>query len=336
MKAIYYEGDKKLRIGECVPVSPQQNEVQIQVAYSGVCGTDLHIYLGHMDKRVTLPQIMGHEMSGYVTAIGEGVTNVKVGDKVTVRPLRPCMDCPACIGGHTHICHNLKFLGIETSGAFQRFWTVPEYAVHLLPEGLSLEHGALIEPLAVACHDVRRGEVKKGDFIVVIGGGPIGTLIALVAKQAGAQVVVSEINQFRIKLLTELGINVIHPLEELEKYVIDKTNGAGADVVFEVTSTIKGAETMTKLPRTRGKIVVVGIFSEPVKVDLHRFFWRELELLGARVYESEDFEHAIRLTDSAQLPLDKLITILPVEKAEDAFKQMVSGGKVMKILLDLR
>ncbi|MDQ0218153.1 Zn-dependent alcohol dehydrogenase [Peribacillus cavernae] len=335
MRAAFYEGNEKIRVGESVPVPPKAGEVQIKVSHAGICGTDLHIFHGHMDKRVTFPQIMGHEMSGTIHAVGEGVINYSVGDRVTVMPLDPCGKCPACLAGHNHICQCLKFLGIETSGAFQSIWTVPAHTLHRLPDQLSLEHGALVEPLAVACHDIRIGEVKRGESVVVIGSGPIGMLIALVAKEAGAKVLIVEINAYRLQLARQLGFDALNPIEEdIVKYVAQYTGGAGADVVFEVTSSAAGAEMMTQLPRTRGRIVVVSIFNQLPKVDLHRIFWRELKMAGARVYEHEDFEKAIQLAASGQLPLDSLVTeIYPLERLEEGFRQMESGGKIMKILL---
>ena len=144
---------------------------------------------------------------------------------------------------------------------------------------------------------------------MVLGGGPIGILIALVAKQAGAQVLVSEINPFRLQLARELGLDTIDPrANDLPAYVTEQTDGAGANVVFEVTATAAGAEVMTQLPRTRGRIVIVGIFGQPANVDLFRFFWRELKLIGARVYEHEDFAQAIRLAAAGAIPLDQIIT----------------------------
>ncbi|NTZ19234.1 Zn-dependent alcohol dehydrogenase [Paenibacillus sp. JMULE4] len=335
MKAAFYEGNRTIRVGEGISVPPRTGEVQIEVSHAGICGTDLHIFHGHMDKRVSFPQVMGHEMSGVIHALGEGVTGYAVGDRVTVMPLSPCGQCPACSAGHNHICQNLKFLGIETPGAFQSLWTVPAFTLHRLPDSLSLEHGAMIEPLAVACHDVRIGEVTSGEYIVVLGGGPIGMLIALVAREAGAKVLISEINPFRLELAKALGLDTINPKEaDIVEYVNKQTGMAGADVVFEVTSSAAGAEVMTRLPRTRGRIVVVGIFTQPPKVDLHRFFWRELKMSGARVYEHEDFEKAIQLSASGQLPLDRLITeIYPLERLEEGFRQMEGGSSVMKILL---
>jgi 2-desacetyl-2-hydroxyethyl bacteriochlorophyllide A dehydrogenase len=275
-------------------------------------------------------------MSGAIRAVGSGVDEYTPGSRVTVRPLDPCGDCPACHAGHRHICQNLKFIGIDTPGALQGLWTVPAHTLHRLPESLSLQHGAMVEPIAVACHDVRMGEVKAGEYAVVIGGGPIGVLIALVAQSRGARVRMSEVNPFRIQLAQELGIDVVNPREaDLVSLVNQETGGAGADVVFEVSGSSAGVETMTKLPRTRGRIVVVAIFGEAPKVDLFRFFWRELKLTGARVYEPEDFESAIGLAASGRLPLERLITsVVPLEGLGDGLRQMERGGDAMKILVN--
>lgn len=338
MRAAFYEGPKTIRVGECAPVAPAAGQVQIRVSHCGICGTDLHIFHGHMDHRVTFPQIIGHEMSGIVAASGSGVEGWAPGDRVTVRPLDPCNDCPACRAGHSHICQRLKFIGIDAPGAMQGLWTVPAHTLHRLPDGLSLEIGAMVEPVAVACHDVRVGAVQPGEFVVVQGGGPIGTLIALVARHEGARVILTEVNPFRLQLAGELGIEAVDPsATDIVALVERETGGAGADVVFEVSGSAAGAELMTKLPRTRGRVVVVAIFAQPPKVDLFRFFWRELRLAGARVYEPEDFEKAIALAASGSLPLERLITSrVPLDGLETAFHQMAGGGEVMKILVECR
>jgi 2-desacetyl-2-hydroxyethyl bacteriochlorophyllide A dehydrogenase len=335
MKAAYYEGHETIRVDLCEPVAPGPGQVQIQVSHCGICGTDLHIFHGHMDRRVHMPQVMGHEMSGTIVATGEGVAGYARGDRVTVRPLDYCGACPACRSGHTHICQKLTFIGIDTPGAFQGLWTVPAHTLHRLPDTLSFEHGALIEPLAVACHDVRRGGVQAGEYAVVLGGGPIGLLVALVARNAGARVVISEINPFRLQLARDLGIEAVDPREiDLADFVHRATGDAGADVVFEVTATEAGAEMMTKLPRARGRIVVVGIYSAPAKVDLFRCFWRELTVVGARVYEAEDFERSIELAASGTLPLDRVVTnVLPLEELTTGMRLMERGGDVMKVLV---
>lgn len=335
LRAAYYEGNETIRVQPCQPVAPGPGQVQVQVSHCGICGTDLHIFHGKMDHRVRRPQVLGHEMSGVITAAGAGVEGYKPGDRVTVMPLDPCDSCPACRAGHSHICQRLKFIGIDVPGALQGLWTVPAHTLHRLPETLPFDLGALIEPVAVACHDVRLGEVREGEYVVVQGGGPIGVLVALVAQSVGARVLLTEVNPFRVRLAGELGIRVVDPRsEDVVALVEQETGGAGADAVFEVSGSAAGAELMTKLPRTRGRIIVVAIFSEAPKVDLFRFFWRELRLLGARVYEHEDFDRAIALAASGKLPLRRLITnVCPLDQVEQSMRQMERGGEVMKILV---
>ncbi len=335
--AAYYEGDRTIRVGAAEPVEPGAGEVQLKVSHCGICGTDLHIFHGAMDARVTMPLVMGHEMSASVHKLGAGVDEFALGDKVVVMPLAPCGSCPACDAGHSHICHNLNFLGIDTPGAFQSRWTVPAYTLHRVPANLSLKHGALIEPLAVACHDVRLAGVKAGDQVVVLGGGPIGMLVALVAQQAGADVIVSEINAYRVELARELELEAYNPGEtDLIELVMQRTKGAGADIVFEVSGSQAGADIMTELLRTRGLAVIVAIFAQKPKIDLFRFFWRELRLQGVRVYESQDFADAIALAATDALPLDELITdIRPLSALRSGFEDMEKGGRVMKILLEI-
>ena len=336
MKASLYEGNKTMTTVDSSTVVPGAGEVRIDVAWCGVCGTDLHIYLGHMDARVANPQIMGHEMSGTIAELGEGVDGWSVGDRVVVRPLDPCGACPACAAGHAHICQNLKFLGIDTQGAFQSSWTVPAHTLHRLPDSIGLDIGALIEPLSVACHDVRLGEIAEGEQVVVLGGGPIGTLVALVAREAGGNVIISEVNPFRIEFARSLGFDAVNPLEvDLPALVMERTNGAGAHVVFEVTGIAAGAEMMAKLPRTRGRIVIVGIHAEPAPVDLFQFFWREIRLCGARVYEPQDYEKAIVLAAEGKLPLHKIVTARkPLSELGAAIEELIAGGAAMKTLVN--
>lgn len=335
MQAAFYEGHEKIKVGECVPAPPAPGQVQINVSHCGICGTDLHIFHGKMDQRVHLPQVIGHEMSGTITSVGAGVAGWAPGDRVTVRPVDYCGQCAACKAGHSHICMNLKFIGIDSPGAMQGLWTVPAHTLHRLPPNLSFEQGALIEPIAVACHDVRLGEVSAGEHVVVQGGGPIGLLIALVARHAGARVIVSEVNPFRLRLARDLGIEALNPKEtDLSAHVIAATEGAGADVVFEVTGAAAAAEAMTGLVRTRGRIVTVAIFPQPVPINLFHFFWRELRMIGARLYEPQDFEKAIALAASGSLPLDRIITnVVPLAGLESGFREMERGGEVMKILV---
>ncbi len=334
MKALQFIGNKTFDLQEVDALLPQTGEVRLKVAYCGVCGTDVHIYHGAMAQRLTLPQVIGHEVSAEIDAVGEGVTGWQAGDRVTVRPLKPGPEM-AVDNGVRHIGQNLKFIGIDTPGGMQQYWNVPAYTLHRLPENLSLQLGAMVEPLAVACHDVRLGEVKAGENVVIIGGGPIGMLIALVANQKGANVLISEVNPTRLQLAESMGLATVNPKEQdLVAEVETFTSGAMADVVFEVSGVQAGVTAMTQLPRVRGRVVMVAIHAEPKSVDLFRFFWRELKLIGARVYEPEDFDEAISLAASGKLQLDKLITeVAPLAEAKSVFETIDNNPAGMKYLL---
>lgn len=279
----FYVGDGKVRVGESVPEPPGDGEVKVQVSYVGICGTDLHVVHGTMDHRVTFPQLIGHEMSGVVSEVGSGVLDLGVGEKVVVRPLISCNECPACRAGHQHICQRLSFLGIDAPGALQTFWTVPADIIHKVPAQVSMQTAALVEPLAVACRDVRRGALSAGENVVVFGAGPVGLLIALLARHKGGRVLMTDIDPTRLELARSLDLEAVLP-EELDAGVEAMTGETGADVVFEASGAAAAIAQATGLLRTRGRLVVVGIHSEPHEVDLFRVFWRELHLLGARVY----------------------------------------------------
>lgn len=335
MKAAQYVGEKSFSIVDGIALSPSEGEVRLKVNYVGICGTDMHIYHGVMDQRVMPPKTIGHEMSGTVVEIGEGVTNVNLGDKVVVRPLDYCSDCPACDAGHSHVCQNLKFMGIDTPGAMQSSWTVKARTLHKLPDNVSLKHGALVEPLAVACHDIRRVDLKRGEKAVVLGGGPIGQLVALVAKAVGAEVIISEVNDSRRAFAEQYGIKTINPLNtDLPAYVEKWTKGKGADVVFEVSGVQAAIDTMAEIAAVRGRICVVAIHSSPPKVDLFQFFWKELALFGARVYEHEDFDMAIDLLANSAFDIAPFISsVNSLDNIGQAFAGMDGNPQGMKALI---
>lgn len=344
MRAAKYMGEGRVVLDPShAGQEPGEEEVRIRVAYSGICGTDLHVLHGHMDQRVTMPAVLGHEMSGRVESLGAAAARrspkLKPGSPVTVMPLRWCGDCPTCRAGHQHICPQLDFIGIDTPGAMQELWNVPVHTVIPLPEDLDLAHAALIEPLAVAVHDVRRSRLGAGETAVVIGGGPIGQLISLVAQQAGASVVLAEPDAGRRRFAEEGGgrlVTVDPSAEDLAETVSAVTGGTGADVVFEVAGLPATALDAMRHARPRGRVVIVAIHPQPVPMDLHRMFWRELEVLGARVYEREDFEEAARLLAGGGIPAARLISdVVPLSEVPRAFARL-SDSQAMKILVDVQ
>ncbi len=336
-KGVYYEGKRAFSLRDAPAVRPGPGDVRLAVAYCGICGTDLHIAHGGMDHRVRAPQVIGHEMSGTVAEVGEGVDGFEAGDRVVVRPLDARAET-AADKGLSHISRGLKFLGIDTPGAFQTSWTVPAFTLHRLPDGVDLRLAALTEPLAVACHDVRRAELAPGENVVVIGGGPIGLLVALVARADGAHVVLSEVDSTRRELAAALGFDAVDPATtDLVAYVAGRTGGVAADVVFEVSGSAAGALAMTEVAGLRGRIVVVAIYPEPQPVRLFDFFWKELQLRGARVYEPDDYERAIALIAEDSLPLERLISrVEPLERLPSVFAEVDAAPSGVKILVDCR
>ena len=335
IQAAIYRGNRTFSVEGTRAQAPGKGEVAVRVAYCGICGTDMHVFHGNMDARVGFQRTIGHEMSGTVAAVGEGVEGFAPGQKVVVRPLDHCGECPACTAGHQHICHKLKFLGLDTDGAMQEVWTVPAHTLHALPDDLRMDHAALIEPVAVACHDVRMSRLQASEDVVVIGGGPIGILVAMVARDAGGNVLISEVNPHRLAIARTLGFDVVNPTEaDLPALVNERTGGKGADVVFEVSGVQPGVDAMTKVAATRGRIVMVAIHAKKPEVDMFQFFWRELELIGVRVYEPEDYEKAISIILSGGVDADTIITdVSPLADIQKAFESLDSSPTAMKSLI---
>jgi (R,R)-butanediol dehydrogenase / meso-butanediol dehydrogenase / diacetyl reductase len=332
--AIDYHGSGVFKPRRADARPPGPHEVQIAVAYTGICGTDLKISHGAMDGRITSPWPIGHEMSGTIALVGANVEGWSVGDPVTVMPLDWCGTCAACRAGHSHICHNLDFVGIDSPGSLQERWNVKADWLVRLPAGLELRTAALVEPVAVAVHDLERARVEGGEHVVIIGAGPIGLLIALLAQERGADVLVSEMSATRLELARSIGARTVDARsEDLAQVVAAWTEGAGADVAFEVSGSRAGVRSMTEVLRVRGRGIVVGIHPQAPEVDLFRVFWRELTLLGARVYERADFEEAVRLVAAGRIPADALITdVVPLADVGQAFERL-EGGDVVKVMV---
>jgi len=308
--AIDYHGGGVLRERRYTPIDPGPDEVSIAVAFTGICGTDLKIVHGAMDHRITSPWPIGHEMSGTIEAVGSDVDGWQRGDQVTVMPLEWCNRCPACARGHRHVCQNLVFVGIDSPGSLQQRWNVPARLLVRIPDHVSLQTAALSEPTAVAVHDVRRGGVGAADQVVVIGGGPIGLLIGLVASHVGADVLVSEPATFRRRLASELGLRTIDPTaDDLNATVADWSSGKGAEVAFEVSGSQAGVRALTE----------------------------ELDIAAARVYRREDFEEAVALLADEVIHADSLITdVVPLSETAAAVARLASGEEVVKLLIDSR
>jgi 2-desacetyl-2-hydroxyethyl bacteriochlorophyllide A dehydrogenase len=335
MRAAFYEGPKTFTTGTLPVPVPGPGEALLRVRRVGICGTDLHIFQGHLDHRVPRRGVIGHETFAEV-AEAPADSGFRRGDRVVVEPLWACGTCRACRMGASYICYQLKVLGVDLPGGMQEYWCVPTERLLRVPDTLGDDHAALVEPLAVATHDVRRAEVGPGQSVLVFGGGPIGTLIALVARHRGARVAVAELNPFRIDLLKGLSLETVGPGVDPVRFAEDWTGGEGVDVAFEVTGNPAAALSVTDVVRVFGTVSVVAIHAEPVPVNLYRMFARELTMHGSRLYSRGDWEEAIRLAAVGAVPVAPLVSRrLPLEALQDGMEQALGGGPVMKVLIDL-
>src|SRR5438876_1931425 len=279
MRASFYEGNRRFRTGTAPDPKAEAGEAVLKLKRVGICGTDLHIFQGHLDHRVPKGGIIGHETFAEIAEVPHG-SGLSVGDRVVVEPLRVCGTCRACTMGAPFHCSKLIVLGVDVPGGMQEYWAVPTDRIIKVPSALSDDHAAVMEPLAIATHDVTRAKVKEGDAVLVFGGGPIGALIALVARHRGARVIVSEVNPFRVDLLKGLGLEVVGPGADVVKFANDWTDGEGVDVAFEVTGNAAAVRLMPDAVRVWGTISVVAMHAEPMAVNLYPMVAGELTTHG--------------------------------------------------------
>ena len=189
--------------------------------------------------------------------------------------------------------------------------------------------------MAVACHDVRMAKVQPGEDVVVIGGGPIGVLVAMATRNAGGNVVISEVNENRLAIAEKLGFDTVNPAKsDLKDAITARTGGKGADIVFEVSGTQSGVDSMTAVAATRGRICRVAIHATKPQVDMFQFFWRELKLIGARVYEPGDYDKAIELVANGAIDADTIITdVSPLSGIQAAFERLDNSPTALKSLI---
>jgi len=316
---------------------PKENEILIHVRRCGICGSDLHAYKGlHPDY--ILPIVMGHEFSGDIVEMGKNVERFEVGDKVTVEPLITCDKCRFCIRREYNRCISLKVIGCQTDGAFTEYISVPERWVYKLPENVSYEEGAMVEPLAVAVHAVKR-VIDLGDNVLVLGAGTIGLLTAQVARVFGAtNIFITDIVDWKIDFAKRLGIDYpLNPLKnDLSKILMERTENIGVDTTFEAVGSNTTLNQALDLTRKGGNIVIIGIYEKPmININVMNIVNKELNVYGTLVYRW-DFEKAINLIEKNMVDVKSLISkVIGLSEIERGFKSMISREKnIIKIQVD--
>jgi L-iditol 2-dehydrogenase len=346
MKQAVMTAPGKITVHEVPVPEPGEGEVRLRIQRIGVCGSDVHVYHGK-HPYTGYPVVQGHEYSAVVDAVGPGVGNVKPGQKVTSMPQIVCGVCEPCRRGDYHICDQLKVEGFQAPGCAQELWVTPAAKIVPLPETFSFEQGALVEPVAVAVHAVRRamalgaekGQGLAGHRVAVLGAGPIGNLVAQVCRAEGAEVLVTDLSTYRLDIARQCGLtNTSAAREESLKDAALRVFGPQRfDVALEcvgVEATITAAiETIAK----GGTLVVVGVFGELPRINLGLVQDRELNIRGTLMYQHEDYERAVELIASGAVETG------PLMSQHFAFDDYLSayqfidrqGDKAMKVFIDL-
>lgn len=319
---------------------PAPDEVLVEVEYAGLCGSDAGIYAFESAfERMELPTVIGHEYTGQIVEAGENVAAFSVGDRVVERPIRGCGECYQCSVGEPNVCQNTVITGVDHDGAYERFLTVPERALHPVPDGVNPMHAAVVEPTSVGARAViENSRVSPGDRVLVEGPGPIGLLTAQVARAQGATVVVSGVDSdatYRLPLAEQLGFETINvQSESLDSQRDGHTDGVGFDVVFDTTGHPSGLPSAVEAVRKGGQIVLIGQTGETT-MPYSPLVRAEIDLQCSYASVYEDFERALRLIGSGAVDcatfVDDRFSLLNADAAFEAFL----SGKTCKPVFDI-
>ncbi|HET6684671.1 MAG TPA: alcohol dehydrogenase catalytic domain-containing protein [Gaiella sp.] len=350
MRALRFHAARDLRIEDVTaPPDPADGQVVVRVATCGICGTDLHEYVAgpivtpvepHPLTGARNPQILGHEFAGEVVAVGPAVTRVAEGDRVSIMPLAYCGTCAYCRRGLQHLCATMACVGLSHAwGGMAELATVDEYQVVPLPDGVSYQQGALIEPAAVAAYGVQRAGVAPGDQVLITGAGPIGALAALCARAAGASTVyVSEPNAARRARAEALGVaTVLDPTAvDLPAFLRDETGGLGVDVAIECSGHPNGFSSAIASLRRRGTLAQTGLFVGEATVEPMLWALNDLTIVGTWCYWVYDFDRIAAQIAAGDLPVERVVTSeVDLDGAPDAFARLASGtADEIKVLID--
>ncbi|CTQ33976.1 2,3-butanediol dehydrogenase [Jannaschia rubra] len=348
MKAARWHKARDIRIDDIEEPTPGEGQVKIKVAWTGICGSDLHEYVAgpifvpvdtpHPVSGEKAPIVMGHEFAGEVVEIGQGVTRVKVGDRVAVEPILACGECDACRHGKYNLCETLGFHGLSGGGGgFAPYTVVGERWVHRLPDGLSMEQGALVEPAAVALHAVRVSKIKAGDTAAVFGAGPIGLLVVEALRAAGAsQILVVEPSKERSDKAVDLGATrAIDPTQDDPVETIRSLTDGGVDVAFEVTGVPDVLPQCIEATQYEGETVIVSIWEKDAAFQPNTVVLQERSIKGTIGYR-DVYPATLDLMTRGFFPADKLVTrkIALDDIVEKGFEALVAEKSQIKILVD--
>jgi L-iditol 2-dehydrogenase len=321
------------------PKIERDDQVMLRMKRIGVCGSDIHVYHGS-HPYTKYPIVQGHEVSGVVEEVGSRVRHLKPGDKATIMPQIVCGECYYCKRGMYHICESLKVRGFQANGAAQDHYVMEADMVLRLPDEMSLDAGAMIEPVSVAVHAVKRLESVDGGKILVLGAGTIGNLTAQVTKALGAaSVMITDISDYKLEKARACGVDCVvnTAREDLGAALARQFGPERADAVFECVGSQTTIDQAIQFARKASTIVLVGVYGKKPTVDLSLAGDRELRLLGSLMYRRPDFETAIHLISEGKLKLEPMIThrfaFPDFLKAYETIEE--AKGNSLKVMIEL-
>lgn len=349
MKAARWYAAKDIRVEQIEIPSPNKGQVKIAVQYAGICGSDLHEYV-HGPQLIPVDQpyplnghqgvtTLGHEFSGIVEEVGENVSHIKVGDRVVVEPIYKNFDSPFVTSGEYNLGEHLGFIGLAGNGGFAKYVIVEDYMIHKIPDTMSFEQGALVEPAAVAVYSVLQSGLKIGQSVLVSGAGPIGLLCAQAAIAAGAStVIVTDVAEKRLAKAREIGATHVFNAtdSDLPSKIKALTNGLGVNVFLDCAGVQASYDTGIASTRNGGTAVLVALFGKPVMHNALDQVLREVTIKGVIAYRNI-FPQVISLIDSGRMEVEKLVTnkIGLDNIVSDGFEALVNNPEQVKILIDI-
>lgn len=338
MKQAVLEQPGRVLIRDVPLPEPGPGQILLKIKEIGVCGSDIHAWHGK-HPYIRCPIVQGHEFSAQVVKSGSGARGFRAGDNVTVMPQVVCGTCYACRHGNYHICSSLKVIGCQVDGAAQEYFAVDASLALRLPPGMSYEIGATVEPVAVGVHALSRLGPVNGRRLLVLGAGPIGNLAAQSAQAMGADVMITDINEFRLEIASRCGIkHCVHTGREDLATAVQRSFGSdGADAILECVGAQETIQQAISVSRKGGAVVVVGVFGEKPVVDVGLIQDKELSVNGTLMYKAQDYRRAIRLLVSGTVdPLPLITHRFPFSQYGAAYEHIErSGTTSMKVLIDV-
>lgn len=323
-----------------VPIpEPGENEVLIRIMRIGICGSDIHVYHGK-HPFTSYPVTQGHEVSGEVVSFGKGVTGLKAGQKVTIEPQVYCGKCYPCTHGKYNLCEELKVMGFQTTGTASEYFAVDAGKVTPLPDSMSYDEGAMIEPLAVTVHAAKRFPEISGANVAVIGAGPIGNLLAQSAKAMGAaKVMITDVSDFRLSLAKQCGVDCAYNTGtfSFNDALLDAFGPDKADVIYDCAGNDITINQAIRCARKGSTIILVAVFADMANADLAVLNDHELDLNTTMMYRHDDYVDAIRLVREGKVQLTPLISAhFDFDHYLDAYKYIDENReKCLKVIINV-